>query len=125
MSVPAEQSVEHHYLGRRSTSENQQPKPSASTSPPRRQGDRSSGDDDAAPRLPVFVRFHDLRAAGIVSNWPQLYNLIDDYGFPGGMMLSPNCRVWNVGDVRAWLDTRPSERKKVVAPRSIKEEEAA
>lgn len=124
MRTPAEQSAEHHYLGRRSTS-GQQPKTPASTSPPQRQGDRSSGDDDAAPRLPVFVRFHDLRAAKIVGNWAQLYNLINDYGFPAGVMLSPNIRAWNIEDVRAWLDTRPSERKKVVAPRHIKEEEAA
>jgi hypothetical protein len=94
------------------------------TSPHRRQGDRSSSDDDAAPRLPVFVRFHDLRAAGIVSNWPQLYNLIDDYGFPSGVMLSPNTRAWRVKDVQCALANRPTERKKVVAPNS-KQDEAA
>jgi Prophage CP4-57 regulatory protein (AlpA) len=71
-----------------------------------RQGDRGSS-DDAAPRLPTHVCFHDLRVAGIVSNWPQLYNFIDDYGFPQGVMLSPNCRAWNAEEVRAWLDARP------------------
>jgi hypothetical protein len=91
-------------------------------SPHHRQSDRGSGDGDVAARLPVFVRFHDLRAAGIVSNWPQLYNLIDEYGFPAGVMLSPNRRAWNVDDVRAWLDSRPTERKKVVVPRSKQHE---
>jgi hypothetical protein len=31
------------------------------------------------------------------------------------MLLSPNTRVWDIKDVRAWLASRPSERKKVVA----------
>jgi hypothetical protein len=84
------------------------------TSPHHRQSDHGSSDDGAAPVLPVFVRFADLRAAGIVSNWAQLYNLIDEYGFPPGVMLSPNARAWNVDDVRAWLDARPTDRKKVV-----------
>jgi hypothetical protein len=83
-------------------------------------GHHCSGDDDAKPRLPAFVRFHDLRAAGIVSNWPQLYNLIDDYGFPAGMLLSPNCRVWDVQHVRVWLDARPTERKIVNPPRGLR-----
>jgi hypothetical protein len=82
--------------------------------PHQRQGNRGSSDDDGAPRLPVYVRFADLRAAGIVSNWPQLYNIIDDYGFPPGVMLSPNVRAWDVEDVQRWLDTRPTNRKKVV-----------
>ena len=37
-------------------------------------------------------------------------------------MLSPNIRAWNVADVREWLDGRPVERKKVVAPRSKQHE---
>jgi hypothetical protein len=106
------------------------PAPSAAAPPPtsqQRQGDRGSSEDAAASRLPHYVRFHDLRAAGIVSNWPQLYNLINDYGFPAGVMLSPNIRAWNVDVVRAWLDGRPTERKKVAAPNRSKEtaEEAA
>jgi hypothetical protein len=59
--------------------------------------------------------FRDLRNAGIVDNWEQLRNLVADYHFPPGMLLSPNTRVWDIEDVRAWLASRPSERKKVVA----------
>jgi hypothetical protein len=71
------------------------------------------------------VRFYDLRAAGIVGNWPQLYNLIDDYGFPAGRLLSPNCRVWEVRDVLVWLDARPTERKIVNPRRRLTEKEVA
>jgi hypothetical protein len=119
------EAVEHHNVS--STSE-RPPVPTVPTtappliSPHQRQGDCGSGDDNAGPRLPVFVRIHDLRAAGIVSNWAQLYNLIDEYGFPHGVMLSPNTRAWNVAEVRAWLGARPTERKKVIAPRSKQKE---
>jgi hypothetical protein len=68
------------------------------------------------PRLPQFIRFRDLQHAGVVGNWEQLRNLISDHDFPPGMLLSPNTRVWDVENVRAWLDARPVERK-LVAPR--------
>jgi hypothetical protein len=45
--------------------------------------------------LPHYVRFRDLRAAGIVDNWQQLFRLIEDYGFPSGQLLSPNVRAWD------------------------------
>src|SRR5436190_14937720 len=49
----------------------------------RRQGDRGSAGDDAAPaqRLPIYVRFADLAAAGIVRNWPTLLRVMDEDGF--------------------------------------------
>ena len=75
----------------------------------------SSETEIGARRLPSYVRFRDLRNAGIVDNWEQLRNLVADYHFPPGMLLSPNTRVWDIKDVRAWLASRPSERKKVVA----------
>ncbi len=74
-----------------------------------------------APPLPRFVRYRDLHAAGIVTNWQQLNNLIDEYGFPPGQLLSPNTRVWAVHDVEAWLASRPTERK-IVAPRRHQQE---
>jgi hypothetical protein len=74
-------------------------------------------------RLPTYVRFRDLQSAGIVGNWEQLRNLVADHDFPGGVLLSPNTRVWDVEDVRAWLDDRPTERK-VIASRS-KEKQVA
>jgi hypothetical protein len=96
----ADESAAQHK--RKASSPEPQSEPSAAAprpvSPHQRQGDRSSS-DDAAPRLPTYVRFADLRAAGIVSNWPQLYNLIDDYCFPEGVLLSPNTRAWRVADI--------------------------
>jgi hypothetical protein len=65
------------------------------------------------PRLPVFIRFKNLKAAGIVENWPHLLALIEQQNFPAGAMLSPNVRAWNIEDVRQWLATRPTDRKVV------------
>jgi hypothetical protein len=71
---------------------------------------------EIVPRLPRYVRFRDLRQAGICDNWEQLSNMIEDYGFPPGILLSPNVRAWDIEDVQHWLANRPTERKKV-APR--------
>lgn len=63
---------------------------------------------DAAPApLRQWVRFKDLRAANIVSNWPQLLNLIATEGFPVGRYFGPNSRAWAADEVEAWLETRP------------------
>ena len=63
--------------------------------------------DDRLPSLPVYVRFRDLKAAGIVQNWQGIKRLVEEQGFPPGVMLGPNTRAWIVGDVRGWLATRP------------------
>jgi predicted DNA-binding transcriptional regulator AlpA len=126
MDAPAQQSAEHHYLRQKAkpaSSETRQSSTASTTSPPQRQGDRGSK-DDAASHLPIFVRYKDLVAAGIVDSYRQLYNLINDRGFPPGMLLSPNVRAWNVADIEAWLSTRPTARK-VIAPHRTKETEEA
>jgi len=87
--------------------------------PHHRQGDRGSGedaDDDDTKLLPQYCRFHDLIAANIATNWPQLIRVIDSEGFPEGVLLSRNIRAWLVDDVRAWLARRPTGRKKIVLP---------
>jgi predicted DNA-binding transcriptional regulator AlpA len=61
--------------------------------------------------LPHFVRYHDLVAAGIVRNWPTLLRLIETEGFPAGVLLGPNTRVWKAADVEHWLAARPTARK--------------
>lgn len=63
--------------------------------------------DDRLPSLPVYVRFRDLKAAGIVQNWQGIKRLVEEQGFPPGVMLGPNTRAWTVGDVQGWLATRP------------------
>jgi len=59
----------------------------------------------------ALLRFADLKARNIVTNWPQLKRLVEAHGFPPGYMLSPACRVWDASDVEAWLDARRSAAK--------------
>ena len=70
--------------------------------------------------LPVLVRFTDLKAAGITENWTHLTRLINEQGFPAGILLSANIRAWDAASVRQWLASRPVERK-VVNPPRVKE----
>jgi predicted DNA-binding transcriptional regulator AlpA len=75
-------------------------------------GDRGDVDDDAAPSmLPLYIRYRDLAAAGIVASWNQLFKMIDTEGFPPGVLLSPNIRAWKLADVEEWLAKRPSGRR--------------
>jgi hypothetical protein len=120
--------------------------PAETTSPHQRQGDRGTDDADddgerakaarreanlAARRstlvqtgFPVFCRYDDLVAAGIVQNWTTLLRLIDDEQFPPGVMIGPNTRAWALSELQAWLACRPSARKvmppKAVPPRTRK-----
>jgi predicted DNA-binding transcriptional regulator AlpA len=124
-AVPKEQSAEHHRLGMQSRRKGCSP---TSATPALRHGDRAGGgdddgddedddDDDAAAReLPIFVRFGDIKAAGIATSWEQLYRLIDKQAFPVGVRLSPNVRAWRLDDIETWLDGRPSERKQTPNP---------
>ena len=56
-----------------------------------------------------LLRFSDLRAGGIVSNWPQLRHLQEDHGFPPGRLLSPRIRAWTPSEVEDWIAKRPVE----------------
>ena len=80
---------------------------------------RNDGSADSNA-LPIFVRFADLKAAGITDNWPHLLRLIDQCGFPNGILLSRNIRAWDAAAVRQWLASRPTERK-ITAARREKE----
>jgi hypothetical protein len=63
--------------------------------------------------MTVYLRFRDLKARGIVANWPTLMNRINKSGFPPGRMIGPNARAWTETEVNEWLATRPIERKPV------------
>jgi predicted DNA-binding transcriptional regulator AlpA len=77
-------------------------------------GDRGDVDDDAARKmLPLYIRYRDLAAAGIVASWNQLFKMIDTEGFPAGVLLSPNIRAWKLADVEEWLAKRPSGRRPI------------
>ena len=56
-----------------------------------------------------FLRFRDLKARGLLSNHVTLGRWIKHEGFPPGMMLGPNTRVWTEAEIEAWIGSRPSE----------------
>jgi hypothetical protein len=58
-----------------------------------------------------YLRFRDLKARGIINNWPMLKVRVERDGFPPGEKLGPNTRAWREDKVQAWLDSRPTERK--------------
>lgn len=53
-----------------------------------------------------LLRFADLKAANVVTSWPQLKRLVDNHGFPSGYLLSPAVRVWDAESVEEWLHAR-------------------
>jgi predicted DNA-binding transcriptional regulator AlpA len=61
--------------------------------------------------LPRYVRYRDLAAAGIVGSWMQLNRMMNSEGFPEGILLSANVRVWSVDEVERWLASRPTAKK--------------
>lgn len=73
----------------------------------------------AAPLLPTFHRFKDLRARNIARNWTQLLRLIREEGFPPGRLISRNSRAWTADEINAWLDARPVALK-VISPKARK-----
>jgi hypothetical protein len=60
--------------------------------------------------LPTFVKFADLKAAGIVANHCALRILIERHGFPKGRWFGSATHVWTVAEVEEWLAQRPAER---------------
>lgn len=64
-----------------------------------------------SPPLPVYLRYPDLVAAGLVNSWMAVNWLVDAEGFPPGIRLSANVRAWRRDEVEAWLASRPSGKK--------------
>jgi predicted DNA-binding transcriptional regulator AlpA len=54
-----------------------------------------------------LLRFRDLQKIGIVTNWPQLKQLVQKQGFPPGRLLGVNSRAWPQEEVEAWWCSRP------------------
>jgi hypothetical protein len=69
----------------------------------------------AAPALtpPSFMlwRYRDLKLRGFVTSRAMLKIMIEQYGFPAGKMLTPNCRTWTQEEVLAYYASRPSDKK--------------
>jgi predicted DNA-binding transcriptional regulator AlpA len=75
--------------------------------------------------LPTFLRFRDLKERNVVDSWPQLNNLIDNYGFPPGRLTSPQIRVWTESEIAEWLASRPTEKGRAKGVcRRLKDEKA-
>jgi predicted DNA-binding transcriptional regulator AlpA len=55
-----------------------------------------------------LLRFADLKARGVVSNWPTLLRWIEHEGFPEGIRLGPNIRAWREEELAEWLAKRPT-----------------
>ncbi|PZV36166.1 AlpA family phage regulatory protein [Mesorhizobium kowhaii] len=60
--------------------------------------------------MTTFLRFKDLKARGIVTNWPTLLDWIKDEGFPPGRYFGPNTRVWSDEEIDCWTASRPLAR---------------
>ena len=58
-----------------------------------------------------FLRFADLKAAGIITSWPMLRRRIEKDGVPEGRLLGPNTRAWTESEIETWLNGRPTARK--------------
>ena len=79
----------------------------------------ADADADDAEKLPAHCRFKDLKEAGICSDYRQLARMVADENFPPGFLLSPNVRVWNIGEIRRWLaasNSRTTRNKKKGPP---------
>ena len=55
-----------------------------------------------------YLRYADLKAAGIVRNRMTLHRWIRKLGFPKGILLGPNTRAWSEVEVLNWLKSRPA-----------------
>ena len=66
-----------------------------------------------------FLRFCNLVEKGIVKNWVTLGRWIEKEGFPPGILLGPNTRVWPEDQVEAWIAGRP-ERREDPPPEKVK-----
>jgi predicted DNA-binding transcriptional regulator AlpA len=65
------------------------------------------------PTTPYLLRFRDLKDRGLVDSWATLSKWIRDLGFPRGILVGPNTRVWTDGEVAEWLASRPTAPKPV------------
>ena len=58
-----------------------------------------------------FLRFKDLVERGIVRNRVTLGRWIKLHGFPPGVLIGPNTRVWTPEEIEAYYKARAAERE--------------
>jgi hypothetical protein len=71
-------------------------------------------------KLEPQCRLEDLRENGIATNYKQVKELGERYGFPPGKLLSANIRAWSVEAVNDWLKTRPTGPSALILSRAAK-----
>jgi predicted DNA-binding transcriptional regulator AlpA len=62
-----------------------------------------------------LIRYPDLKQKGVVNSRMTLKRLIDDHGFPPGVLVTPNARAWDEAEVDVWIASRPTARKPAAA----------
>jgi predicted DNA-binding transcriptional regulator AlpA len=60
-----------------------------------------------------LLRFPDFIARGLFHSRMTLKRAIDTQGFPPGVLITPNARVWGEDEVNAWVASRPAARKAI------------
>jgi hypothetical protein len=78
--------------------------PSTKTPTLRHQQNLGASSARGPPGLDQYYRAKDLRALGIVPNWPTLSSWIRERGFPPGILLSPRIRCWSRQSIQDFLD---------------------
>jgi predicted DNA-binding transcriptional regulator AlpA len=58
-----------------------------------------------------LIDYNALVEKGVVNSRMTLKRLIDDHGFPPGILVTPNARRWDEDLVDAWVANRPTARK--------------
>ena len=66
--------------------------------------------------LPTFIRYPELKAAGLVKNWTNLRERILHHGFPPGRLIGPNMRAWTPEEIRDYVASCPTA-PKLIPPR--------
>jgi predicted DNA-binding transcriptional regulator AlpA len=66
------------------------------------------------------LRFADLQAANLVTNRVTLKNWIHHLGFPPGQLTGPNTRTWGEGEIKQWIESRPTASKPMPRPEIVR-----
>jgi predicted DNA-binding transcriptional regulator AlpA len=58
-----------------------------------------------------YISYPGLVDKGAVNSRMTLWRMIREHGFPAGLMITPNRRVWAEDEVDAWIASRPTAKK--------------
>jgi Prophage CP4-57 regulatory protein (AlpA) len=75
-----------------------------------------------ATRLKLFITYRYLENHGIIPNRTTLARSIAQLGFPKPVELGANRIAWDLGEVEAWLASRPRRTPKTGASKKVSTE---